>query len=269
MGAGRRPWADADVRICLMGGFRILTQGEPRIVRAGGKAELLLTSLALRHPSGVRRDALVNVLWPNADADLASQSLRTQLYGLHKLLGAALHDAPPVLHQGDNYRLNFEAGVEVDVHAFDDLLRAADVEARRGERPTAATLYDRAMDLYQGDLCGGSDVFGLIERERIRVQYLNALAWMAEYHFEADRVTETLRCALTVLANEPCREDAHRLVMRCYVRQGQRAQALRQYQLCLAILWREFETAPEWRTTQLFEQIRLAPDDTLSTLAAR
>ena len=269
LGGTTRSWSDASVRICLMGSFRILTQGEPGLVQAGAKAEVLLTNLALRHPLGVRRDALLVLLWPNTDTDLACQSLRTLLYGLHRLLGSALDDAPPILHQGDTYRLNAEAGVDVDVRTFDSLIGAADEEARRGNLVTAATVYDRASALYLGDLCTASDVYALIERERIRAQYLSALAWLAEYHFDEGRVAEALQYALGVLANEPCREDAHRLIMRCYVRRGERAQALRQYQLCRTILRQEFETTPEWRTTQLFDQIRLAPDDHLSSLAAR
>ena len=58
---------------------------------------------------------------------------------------------------------------------------------------------------------------------------------------------------------DPCREDAHRLIMRCYVRQGERAEALHQYRVCVNTLRVEFDSAPETATTILFEQIRLDP----------
>jgi hypothetical protein len=48
--------------------------------------------------------------------------------------------------------------------------------------------------------------------------------------------------------------------MRCHVRRGERAQALRQYRLCESVLRSEFETDPEPATKALFEQIRLDPD---------
>ena len=41
------------------------------------------------------------------------------------------------------------------------------------------------------------------------------------------------------------REDVHRVVMRCYVRRGERAAALRHYQVCAHILRAEFDAAPE------------------------
>lgn len=47
--------------------------------------------------------------------------------------------------------------------------------------------------------------------------------------------------------------------MRCYVRQGERAEALRQYRLCESVLRVEFDALPEPATTALFAQIRLDP----------
>jgi DNA-binding SARP family transcriptional activator len=62
-----------------------------------------------------------------------------------------------------------------------------------------------------------------------------------------------------VLAHDPCREDAHRLVMRCHVRRGERAQALHQYRVCVDILRAAFETIPEPATVALFDQVRRTP----------
>jgi len=68
-----------------------------------------------------------------------------------------------------------------------------------------------------------------------------------------------LRYALRLLASDPCREDAHRLVMRCHVRLGERSQAFRQYQTCERMLSEEFGVHPEPLTVSLFEQVRTSP----------
>ena len=47
--------------------------------------------------------------------------------------------------------------------------------------------------------------------------------------------------------------------MRCYVRRGERAAALRHYGVCAQILRAEFDAAPEPATTALYEQIRRQP----------
>jgi DNA-binding SARP family transcriptional activator len=47
--------------------------------------------------------------------------------------------------------------------------------------------------------------------------------------------------------------------LRCYLRRGERAQALRHYTTVQRILRAEFHAEPEPATTALFEQIRLDP----------
>jgi DNA-binding SARP family transcriptional activator len=65
--------------------------------------------------------------------------------------------------------------------------------------------------------------------------------------------------AWRLLSSDPCREDAHRMVMRCHVRLGRRAEALHHYHVCATILRAEFGVAPEEATMALFEQIRRDP----------
>jgi DNA-binding SARP family transcriptional activator len=78
------------------------------------------------------------------------------------------------------------------------------------------------------------------------------LARLADYFYLVADYPACLQYANRLLENDACREDAHRLLMRCLVRQGERAQALRQYRLCMHILHAEFDTVPERDTTRLF-----------------
>ena len=86
------------------------------------------------------------------------------------------------------------------------------------------------------------------------------LARLADYHFGHGEYATCLDVAWRLLGHDPCREDAHRLVMQCYTRLGERAHALRQYRLCTEILRTEFDAAPEPATLALFDQIRLSPE---------
>jgi DNA-binding SARP family transcriptional activator len=105
----------------------------------------------------------------------------------------------------------------------------------------------------------GSEIRHLLDRERLRARYLEVLGRLAESHFQQGEFAGARDRALELLNNDPCREDAHRMVMRCGVRLGQRAQALRQYQTCAAILEREFGARPEPATTELYDLIRMDP----------
>jgi DNA-binding SARP family transcriptional activator len=200
-------------------------------------------------------------LWPDSDAALASQSLHTLVYSLNSLLGdATLNRAAPVVNEGGAYRLNTAAGVGVDLARFEALALLGDRQRRAADDVAASIWYEAAIALYRGDLCGGGDVNAAIERERVRALYLTLAARLADFYQQQGNLTAALAHALRVLHLDPCREDAHRLAMRCYVRLGERAQALRQYQLCERILRAEFEMAPEAATTALFDQVRLAPE---------
>jgi TolB-like protein/Flp pilus assembly protein TadD len=70
--------------------------------------------------------------------------------------------------------------------------------------------------------------------------------------------------AQRLLRLEPTSEEAHRALMRLYLSQGNRAQALRQYQLCRDLLWRELSVKPEPETERLFQELKSAG----STVAA-
>jgi DNA-binding SARP family transcriptional activator len=175
------------------------------------------------------------------------------------LLGDALAGAAPVLHIEGSYRLNLEVGISVDVRCLELLAGAAAERASLGDIAAAASAYERAANLYKGDLLVLGDIHAVVERERLRVLYLSSLAWLAQHAFDIGDYARCLARALAVLASEPTREDAHRLVMRCYVRRGERAQAMRQYRLCQIILRDEFDTCPEPATQLLFEQIRTDP----------
>ena len=247
------------VHIQLLGSFRLLKAGRPVATREGGKTEGFLAALALHPGKLIPRDVLLDNLWPESDSLLAGQSLNTLVYSLHKRLGDALGGATPVLHAQGSYRLNLEAGVGVDVWYLERLSAAGDACRRAGDRRAARAFYERATQLYRGDLCVSRDVQAIVERERLRNIYLSMLARLADGAFEDADYGDCLRHALRLLGCEPTREDAHRLAMRCYVRRGERAQALRQYQLCKHILWREFDAGPEAATIALFDRIRADP----------
>jgi DNA-binding SARP family transcriptional activator len=251
----------APIVIYLLGQFSLVKAGTEIAVREGGKIHSLLGRLALRPHSGLHRENLMVALWPEREPRLASQSLNTLIYSVHRLLGDGIGGAPPVLQAGGSYKLNLEAGIVVDLAYFEGFAAEGDRQAQTGNEVLAAHAYRRAIHCYRGDLVDGGEIRALLERERLRSTYLTVLARLADYSFRCRKYDESLETALRLLLEDPCREDAHRLVMRCHVRRGERAQSLRQYRLCEEILKAEFEAVPEPVTKELFEQVRLDPSE--------
>jgi DNA-binding SARP family transcriptional activator len=251
----------SSVLICVLGGFALFAADRPIQLRGAPKTEALISSLVLGPASGVSRETLLTTLWPDAAQGPAAQSLNSLTHYLQNLLGPALSGAPVLVHVGGSYRLNYAAGVIVDCLQFDAQAVQGDRHARDGDATAALAAYHGAERLYRGDLSVGTDVRALVERERLRAVHLRVLAWVADYYFQASDYRQCQKFAGRLLNCEPAREDAHRLLMRCFVRLGERAQALRQFRICAEILRIEFDTAPERETLALFEQLRNAPAD--------
>jgi DNA-binding SARP family transcriptional activator len=248
------------IMICLLGNFRLLVAGELVPIRAGGKSEALLSLLALQSGRRVAREQIVQALWPESDPGLGLRSLNTLVYRLHKLLGPPLQGAAPILHEDGYYRLNVETGIGVDVRCFDLLVAEGHQQLRAGNTAGALVAYQRAAELYRDDLRLAMGAHTVMERERLRARYLTLLAEVAELLYRAGNYSTALEYLWHLLTRDSYREDAHRLVMRCYVRRGERAAALHQYQVCADVLRVEFDSAPEAATVALYDQIRLDPD---------
>jgi DNA-binding SARP family transcriptional activator len=247
------------VLICLLGSFRLVKADVEVPLRSGGKTATLLSSLALRDRYRASRESLLETLWPDGDAAHSLHALNSLVHALRRRLDDALAGRPPIVYVAGGYALNVEAGVGVDIARFDALASEAMEEFRSGDSPAAIRSSLEAVALYRGDVCAVDDVRAVVERERVRALYLSLLARVADHYFREGDYQAALGYALRLLRHDPCREDAHRLVMRCHVRLSERAQALRQYRTCQRILASEFGVSPEPATDALLERVRLDP----------
>jgi DNA-binding SARP family transcriptional activator len=258
--------AAAPIQVCLFGGLTLLKRGRPVNLRGGARSEALLLSLALEERRGVSRERLLGQVWPESDAALAVQSLHSLVHSLHRLLGDEIDGAMPIVHAGEIYRLNLEAGMAVDITIFDALARRGDQHWYVGAWSAAGESYRKAIALYRGDLHACTDDSAVVERERLRALYLVMLGRLADIARRENDYSSALEYASLVLKYDAGREDAHRTLMCCYARLGQRFQALRQYQLCERLLRQTFDAVPEPSTRALFDRLRLDPGGVLDEI---
>ena len=212
------------------------------------------------------REKLLTQHWPEGETSLAIQSLQSLLHSLHRLLGDAIDGAVPVVHTGEIYRINIDAGISVDITAFDALTRQGDADWHAGALLAASHSYREATALYRGDLHAFADDSAVVERERLRASYLVMLGRLADLARRDQDYSSALEYAWLVLRHDAGREDAHRTLMCCYALLGQRAQALRQYLLCQRLLRETFDAVPEPATRELYDRLRLDPDRVLEAL---
>ncbi len=209
----------------------------------------LLAYLALRPEQPQSRERLACLLWGNSPDAQARSSLRQVIATLRRI---GSEDGAPILWaEGDVVALAHGA-VETDVAAFE----------RAVAEGTPETL-DEAVDLYRGELFEGLslqaeafDDWLMVERQRLREMALDALTRQLDRALSDGSAETGVRTALRLLALDPLQEPAHRALMQLYARQGRHTLALKQYQICRAMLEQELGVLPEAETERVHRAIR-------------
>jgi DNA-binding SARP family transcriptional activator len=212
--------------------------------------------LTHRHP-WPRREVLMDVFWPNAAPAAARNSLNVAVHGLRRALRASA-SGPVVVLEGGAYRLDPRIRLWLDVDEFERHAGDGRRLETAGELPGAVAAYERALALYQGDFLADDpyEDWPALAREQLLLTYQDVLDRLGGLYFGQHQYGACIALCRLLVARDPCREDAHRRLMRCYSRQGQPHLALRQYQACADALRRELLVDPEPATAELARQLR-------------
>lgn len=159
-------------RVRLLGGLRVELDGREITRFRTRKTGALLAYLAFYRHRAHPREALIEILWPEDEQDLARLKLRQALHSLGRQL------EPPGVPKGavivatrSTVQLN-PAAVTTDVCEFEAALRVAAIT--RSEIEHVQRLVE-AIDLYRGELLlGYYEDWLLQERERLAEAYLRA-----------------------------------------------------------------------------------------------
>nr|WP_239160639.1 bacterial transcriptional activator domain-containing protein [Virgisporangium ochraceum] len=74
--------------------------------------------------------------------------------------------------------------------------------------------------------------------------------------FAAGRYPRCADLCRRLIDEDPCREDAHRRLMRCHCRQGRPHLALLQFRACVRVLATDLRVRPDPETVDLYHSIR-------------
>jgi DNA-binding SARP family transcriptional activator len=173
-------------------------------------------------------------------------------------LGKALGDDQPPLVLATRNQLSLDSDrVAVDVWQFERHVAADSLENLQ----QAAALYgsDLLDNLSFDD--DALEAWCAAERTRLRDRFYEALATLTSHYSDTLNLDAAIETGRRLVGLDPLREDAHRSLMRIYQRVGRRADALKQYRLCVDILRRELNVEPEPATTRLYHEFRRRRDE--------
>ena len=250
------------LRVRAFGALEIELDGAPLASDAWRSAkprELLLYLLS--HPEGRTREQLGLVFWPEASAAQVKNNFHVTLHHLRKVL----RRPEWIVFERDRYRVNEALGVELDAIAFrrdaTAALRALPSRAAPlAEREAALERLRSALALYRGDfledVAVGEWHFEL--RDELRRLWTTGMRAAGELMVRMERFREAADVYRQLVLREEFLEEAHRQLMTCLARAGDRAQALRVYERLASTLRDELEAEPEPDTTALFDRLRRA-----------
>lgn len=249
-GPGRRPGGTRAVmpgtlQLQLLGGFALTRENGEPVSGLPGRAPALLALLAGHggRQAALSRERAAALLWCDAPADRARQSLRQLLSDLRRL-------GLPV--QADTERLHWDpAAIEVDVHAF---------ERDAGEADPMALA--RALGVYRGPLAdiragaeGEFDVWRGAEQVRLHRRALQVCERLAQALEAVGDEAQQLVVLQRWLELDAAAEPAHQALIRLWMRMGRRADALDQFERCRDALHAAHGVRPQPQTMALHAEL--------------
>jgi DNA-binding SARP family transcriptional activator/tetratricopeptide (TPR) repeat protein len=252
--------------IFLLGAFRVTLDAVPLTSFTTDKGRALLAFLAVEANRPHRRDTLIDLLWPEQPPAAAHNNLRQSLYQLRHTLAICPDPAPYLLVTAKDVQFDPASDHWLDVAQFETCLSTSQAHHSPGQTPCPACLarLETAAALYEGDFLAGFSLlhcpqfewWQLLTQEACHRRALEALSLLVDSYEAQQDYGRVCRFTSRQIELEPWRESAYRRCMRALALNGQRGEALHQYEICREQLAREMGVEPSAETTQLYQQIR-------------
>jgi DNA-binding SARP family transcriptional activator len=248
-----------DVVVRVLGRLEVQVAGA-QVASWGGQRTRTLFQYLLMHRRPVHREVLMELLWPGHTYSSARNNLNVCVYGLRRALGAASPGTRYIVYRDACYSLNRALAWEIDRDCF---VAAAERGRRIEDHSTSAdavAVLERAVAAYAGPLFDGDSAadWFLPERTALQELFLQVLERLATLLAERGDVDGAQHALERLLREDGCRESAHRLLMSCFARRGQRDLVARQFQRCTARLDADLEITPSAETVDLFRALTRA-----------
>ncbi|GGD67493.1 response regulator [Paenibacillus nasutitermitis] len=202
------------------------------------KAQELFSFLLLHREQLIRKDMLLELLWPEVDYKKGYTQLYTTAYQIRKTI-AALDVTLELKSNEKGYKLEVN-GLPLDVEIWE--------QGVTGNMALTMETLDRHLyltELYRGDYLADYDyLWAESERQRLRYLWFKHASEVAKLLAQAKRVSEAIHLYNQLLDKFPHAEEIHFEVMKLYRQCGDAEAARIQYGKLVQILAEEVGSAP-------------------------
>jgi DNA-binding SARP family transcriptional activator len=239
------PWP---VRVNTLGRFEVLVDDKPlEMTRLKKKPLLLLKALVAMGGENIREEYLGELLWPDAEGDMAYDAFRTTLSRLRHLLGS---EGAILVHEGA-LSLNPKR-VWVDTAAFLRLCATAE-RKKEGARNLAA----KVLELYRGEFLPMEEEPWMVSiREKLRERFLRLIIAQGKESEDEGRWEEAIACYRAAIDADDLAEEVYQRLMLCHGRLEDRTAALSAYGRLCKVLRARLDIAPSPKTEAIYREIK-------------
>lgn len=218
----------------------------------GRQGRLLLAYLVLHRLRPIRRDELIDALWPRTPPAAADTALRALISKLRKLLPADMLDGRAEL------RLNLPPDVFVDLENAREAIHRAESALAQGQWHRAWAASMGPMFTARRGFLADEDAEWIREtRQELDALYVRSLECYSQACLAVGgtELPGAERSARELTRRSPYRESGHRHLMRALAARGNAAEALRAYEELRTLLREELGIAPSAETLALHAQL--------------
>jgi DNA-binding SARP family transcriptional activator len=260
------------LQIGLFGGVRATHTNWRTEIQLTRENQGLLAFLLLQRHRFHSREILADMFWGEHSQQKARGSLNTALWKLKKALEPEGIPAGTYLknsHAGE-VGFNKDSQYWLDVEIFERGINKILARPFESVKESELAELNKVLGLYKGDLLEGLyNDWALRERERMRALYLKSLVYLLQFHSFHKAYEKALVYGQQILDLDPLREEIHREIMNLFLKNGQRALAVQQYEICRSTLEKELGIGPMEDTQKLFHQTLLGGEDGSLQIASR
>jgi predicted ATPase/DNA-binding SARP family transcriptional activator len=229
------------------------------------KVRALLTYLVVEKKRPHRREALMDMFWPEMPETAARNNLRQALSALKEALGERKVETPYLLITRASVQFNSDSDYSLDLDQFTNLLDAVNEHPHRRMENCSRCLQSmqQAAKIYRGSFLSdfyiadstAFEEWATLKREWLHQQAMGLLAGLSAAFEWRGKFSLALQYAQRQIELDPWREEAYRQTIRLYALSGNREGAITQYKKCQQLLNREMGIEPEPETIELYNQI--------------
>lgn len=250
--------------------------GEPRILvgdedisrRISSKALGILAYLSIHSGEKVSRDRIAFMFWNESSEKSSKYNLRYTLWSIKKeLKDVGIEEELIISPDRDTCCFEKEGPWQSDILLLEDVVERIKKEGASLEE------YQEVIDLYGGEFLQDSSLRGntelddwiIYERERIQKLYYDGLVLLSKQFSSVGQYDKGITCLQKLLHINPLQEELHQQLMELYYLNGDRIQALQQYERCVDILRTELNISPMESMTEFYIEIKNGQEEITKT----